>query len=126
MVDAVGGHPEDGASLEGEAAARGNEVLEPLGNAVAAMRKQAMVGHADPDIDGEEVHDEEGGEVLPGEEEECGDGSDMEEAHGDGRNPVDATLLVLAAHAQVLLDLLRDLLDGEERVGRGGGAFDFG
>jgi hypothetical protein len=34
---------------------------------------------------------------------------------------------VLAAHAEVLLDLLGDLLNGEEGVGRGGrAAFDFG
>jgi hypothetical protein len=51
----------------------------------------------------------------------------MEEPHGDGGDPVDATLLMLAAHAQILLDLLRDLLDGEERAGRcSGSLFDFG
>ena len=50
-------------------------------------------------------------EVLPGEEEERGDGADVEEAHEDGGDPVDAALLVLAAHAEVLLDLLGDFLE---------------
>ena len=85
-----------------------------------------MVGHADADIDREEVHDEEGTEILPGEEEECGDRTDVEEPHRDGGDPVDAALLVLATHAQVLLDFLGDLLDGGERAGgSGGGLFNF-
>jgi hypothetical protein len=76
-----------------------------------------MVGHADADVDSEEVHDDEGGEVRPGEEEEGGDGSDVKEPHGDGGDPVDAALLVLAAHAEVLLDLLGDFGDGWDRSG---------
>src|SRR5258705_903843 len=71
-----------------------------------------MVGHADADVDGEEVHDDEGGQVRPGEEEERGDGSDVKEPHGNGGDPVDAALLVLAAHAEVLLDFLGDFGDG--------------
>ena len=34
--------------------------------------------------------------------------------HGDGGDPVDAALLVLAAHAEVLLDLLGDFGDGRD------------
>ncbi len=127
MMHAMRGYPEDGSAFEGEAAAGGDEVFEPARSLVAAVREQAVVGHADADVDSEEIHDEEDGQVRPGEEEERGDGSDVEEPHGDGGNPVDAALLVLAAHAEVLLDLLRDLMDGVERVGRGGDAlFDFG
>ncbi len=85
-----------------------------LGVLVAAMCEQAVIGHADTHVDGEEVHDDEGGQILPGEEEESSDGADVEEAHGDGRDPVDAALLVLAAHAQVLLDLLGDFNDGRD------------
>jgi hypothetical protein len=80
--------------------------------------EQAMVGHADADVDGEEVHDEEDGEVGPGEEEESGDGSDVKGTHGYGRDPVDAALLVLAAHAEVLLDLLGDLGDDRDDGGQ--------
>ncbi len=71
-----------------------------------------MIGHADADVDGEEISDDEGCEIFPGEEEESGDGSDVEEPHGDGGDPVDAAFLVLATHAQVLLDLLGDFGDG--------------
>src|SRR5205085_2084338 len=121
--------PEDGSSLKGEAAAHGNEVLDPLGGAIAAVREQAMVGHADPDVDGEEVHDDEGGQVRPGEEEERGDGSDMEQPHEYGGDPIDAALLVLAAHAEVLLELVGDFGDGWDdcsQLGSGlyGGCFD--
>ena len=119
-MDAVGGDPEDGSALEREAAAGGDEVLQPLGGAIAAVGEQAVVGHADADVDGEEVHDEEGREILPGEEEERSDGADVEGAHGDGGDPVDAALLVLAAHAEVLLDLFADLDDEGEDAGGGG------
>lgn len=115
-MDAVGGYPEYWTAFEGEASAHCDEVLYPLGNAVAAVGEEAMVGHADADVDGEEVHDEEGSHILPGEEEEGSDGTNMEEAHGDGRDPVDAALLMLTAHAEVLLDLLSDLSDGGDDV----------
>jgi len=78
-----------------------------------------MIGDADADVDREEISDEEGGEVLPGEEEERGDSSDVKEAHEDGGDPVDAAFLMLAAHAEVLLDLLRDFSDGGDGVGLG-------
>ena len=119
MMDAVSGYPEDGTALEREAAAHGDEVLDPLGGAIAAVREEAVIGHADSHVDSEEVHDGEGGQILPGEEEERGDGADVEEAHGDGRDPVDAALLVLAAHAEVLLDLHLDFGDGGDDRGTG-------
>src|SRR6202020_1307405 len=103
-----------------EAAAHGNEVLDPLGSFVAAVREQAMIGHADANVDREEVHDEEDSQILPGEEEERSDGSDVEEPHGDGGDPVDASLLVLAAHAEVLLDLLGNFGDGWNNGGEFG------
>lgn len=115
MMDAVGGDPEDGAALEREAAAGGDEVLDPLGGAVAAVREQAVVRDADADVDREEVHDEEGEQVGPGEEEERGNGADVEGSHGDGGDPVDAALLVLAAHAEVLFDLHLDFGDDGDR-----------
>jgi hypothetical protein len=121
MMDAVCGYPEDRATFKREGAAHGDEVLDPLGGFVAAVREQAMIGHADTDVDGEEVGDDEGGEVLPGEEEERGDGSDVKDPHGDGGDPVDAALLVLAAHAEVLLDLLGDLGDCGDGLGKLGG-----
>jgi len=111
MMDAVSGDPEDGTALERETTAHSDEVLDPLGGLVAAMSQQAVIGHADADIDGEEVCDDESGEIFPGEEEESGDSSDVEESHGDGGNPIDAALLVFAAHAEILLDLLGNFGD---------------
>src|SRR5208283_4877703 len=108
-MDAVGGDPEDGATFQRHGSAGGEEVFQPSGNAVSAMGEQAMVGHADADVDGEEVHDGEGGEVLRGEAEEGGDGPNVEEGHDGGGGPVNAALLVGAAHAQVLLDAAGDL-----------------
>jgi len=54
----------------------------------------------------------------------------VEEPHGDGGDPVDAALLVLAAHAEVLLDLLGNFGDGWNNGGEFGrfyrGFFDGG
>lgn len=118
MMDAVSGDPEDGPTLKGEAAAHADKVLDPLWGLVAAVSEQAMVGHADADVDGEKVHDGEDGQVLPGEEEESRYGPDVEETHGDGGDPVDTTFLVLTAHAEVLLDLLGDFGDGRDYSGQ--------
>ena len=105
MVDAVSGDPEDGSAFQRHGAAGGDEVLQPLGRAVAAMREQAMVGHADAHVDGEEIGDAGHRQVGPGEAKQRGDGADMEQAHDDGGDPVDAAVLVLPPHAQVLLHL---------------------
>jgi len=117
MMDAVCGDPEDGTALKRETAAHGDEVFDPLGGLVAAMGEQAMVGHADTNVDREEVGDDEGGKVLPGEEEKGGDGPNVEESHEDGCDPVDPAFLVLSAHAKVLLDLLGDFGDGRDYSG---------
>lgn len=130
VMDAMGGYPEDRTALEREAAAHGDEVLDPLGNPVAAMGEQAVVGHADADVDREEVHHEEDSQIFPREEEEGSDRSDVEEPHGNGGDPVDTALLVFAAHAEVLLDLLGDFGDGRNDGGEFGrfyrGFFDGG
>ena len=123
MMNAMGGDPEDGSTFEGHGSTGCDEVFQPTGNAVSAMREQAVVGHADADIDGEEVHDGEDGKILPAETEECGDGADMEERHDDGGDPVDASLLMLTAHAQVLLYLTGDFggaAEGGMSLGDGG------
>jgi len=58
VVNAVCSDPENRPPLEREAAAHGDEIFDPLGGFVTAMREQAMVGHPDTDVDGEEVHDD--------------------------------------------------------------------
>src|SRR3569623_2601978 len=70
MMDAVRGDPEDRSTLKGHGAAHGDEVLDPAGSFVAAVREQAVISHADADVDGEEVGDGGGGDVLTREEEE--------------------------------------------------------
>jgi hypothetical protein len=65
VMNTVCGYPEDRATFKREAAAHGDEVLDPLGNFVAAMGQQAVIGHADADVDREEVHDEEDGQIFP-------------------------------------------------------------
>ena len=118
MMDAVSGDPEDGTTLKGEASTHADKVLDPLWGLVAAVGEQAMVGHADADVDGEKVHNGEDGQVLPGEEEESGYGTHVEEAHEDCCDPVDTTFLMLTAHAEVLLDLLGDFGDGRDYSGQ--------
>src|ERR1700721_4161184 len=118
MMNAVRGDPEDWSALQGEATAHGDEVLDPPRSTVAAVGEQAVIGHADADIDGEKVSDAEGGGFFPREEEQSGDGSDGQGTHGDGGDPVDAALLVLAAHAEVLFDLLGDFGDGWDDSGQ--------
>jgi hypothetical protein len=129
MMNAVRGDPEDWPALQGEATAHGDEVLDPPRSTIAAVCEQAMIGHADADIDGEKVSDAEGSEIFPRKEEQSGDGSDVKGTHGDRGDPVDAALLVLAAHAEVLFDLLGDFGDdrndrGELRCGLCWGFFD--
>src|SRR5579871_5387726 len=65
MMDAVGGYPEDGTALEREAAAHRDEVLDPLWGAIATVGQEAVIGHSDTYVDGEEVHDGEGRQIFP-------------------------------------------------------------
>lgn len=116
MVDAMGGYPEDGPALKGEATADADEVLDQLGGLEAAVREETVIRHADTNIDGKEVHDEESSKIGPGEEEERSDGADVKESHGNACDPVDATLLVSTAHAEILLDLLLYFDGGWEQV----------
>lgn len=106
VMDAMRSHPEDRATLKGHRPAGGDEIFDPLGSSVAAMGKEAMIGHADAYVDREEIHNSGYGEVCPGKEEESSDSPNVEERHGDGGYPVDAAFLVLAAHAKIFADLL--------------------
>ena len=54
VMDAMGGNPEDRTAFEREGAADGEDVLQPFGDAIAAMGEQAMVAHADADVGGED------------------------------------------------------------------------
>ncbi len=98
MVDAVRCHPEDRATLEGECAADRQEVLHPLRGLVAAVGQQAVIRHADPEAAGDKPHDHRGQHRAVIDEEECGDGTDVERRHrGDGDPVVAVTGSSLAA-----------------------------
>ena len=101
MVDTVGGDPEDRSALKSKCAAGRHKVFDPLGSAEAAMRQQAVIGHADAKIYRKEIHEKEHAQILPGEEEKRGNRANVKEAHDDRRNPIDASLLMLAAHTKV-------------------------
>ena len=97
VMNAVGGHPEDRSAFQGECAADGQEILQPLGRAVAAMREQAMIAHADTHVDGEYPERDETEESLPGKHEEGGHGEDMKGHHEAGGHPVGLVGLGVAA-----------------------------
>src|SRR6185312_11509863 len=65
MMDAMCGDPEDRSTFERHRAAHGDEVFHPWKSFVAAMCQQAMVGHADADVDREKIHDSEYRKIFP-------------------------------------------------------------
>ncbi len=75
MMDPVDRHPGDGTSLQRERPADGQEVLHQLGHAIAAVRQQAMVAHADAHVDREPIEYRCNDQVRPAEEEEGCDGA---------------------------------------------------
>src|SRR5271156_314619 len=89
MMDAVRGHPENRAALERQRGADGQEVLNPLGSLVAAMRQQAMVAHADAPTAGHPPEQQRNEKRLPGEEKQRDNRADVEERHHRGGGPID-------------------------------------
>jgi hypothetical protein len=106
VMNAVGGHPEDGSPFERERAANGKKILQPLGRPVAAMREQPVIAHADAHIDGQHPEPDETEEGLPGKHEERDHGEHMKGHHEAGGHPVGLIRLGVAAkhrHVAVLL-----------------------
>ena len=90
MVNAVRGHPEDGAALERERGAERHEVLKPLGDLVATVREQAVVAHANADVNGQNVKNDHRGQTPPAEEEKRSKRTDVEDCDDPECEPVDA------------------------------------
>ena len=86
---AMGGDPEDGAALESEGGADGEDVLHPSGGFVAAMGEEAMVAHADAEASGNPPEKHGNEEGFPTEHEERGDGAEMERDHDEEGQPDD-------------------------------------
>src|ERR1700744_1071487 len=120
MMHAMRSHPENWPTLKRHRAARGQKILKPARDLVAAMRQQPMIGHADAYVDREKVHDCRDDEILPRKEEQRRDRPDVEGSHEGARDPVDAAFLVGAAHAQILLQALVRSADSCESIGFSG------
>src|ERR1700679_3813669 len=104
-MNAVSSDPEDGSPFQGQGAADGQEILQPLGRAVAAMGEQAMIAHADAHVDGEYPEHDEAEEGFPGKHEESDYGEHMKGHHKAGGHPVALIGLSVAAknrHVTVL------------------------
>src|SRR6201999_2249520 len=89
VMDAMHRYPEYGTAFEGERGANGHGVFKPFGNAIAAVREQAVVAHADTDAVGQIPEHECAGEGLPREHEQRDDGPDMEQPHKDDGDPAE-------------------------------------
>jgi hypothetical protein len=117
VVNAMRSDPEDRSALKRHCAASCQEILEPAWHSVTTMCQQPVVSHTDAHINRKEVHDRRNDEVLPREEEQGRDRTDMESPHEDASDPVNAAFLIGTAHAQVLLQALACLADGCESIG---------
>ena len=135
VMNTVCGNPEDRSAFQGESAADGQEILQPLGRAVAAMREQAVVTHADAHVDGECPKHDEAEEGLPGKHKEGDYGEHMKGHHEAGGHPVGLIGLGIAAknrHVSVLFrgarhsGIFRDGFDRRDKRYGGGGFYEFG
>ena len=93
MVDAVGRHPEDRTALEGQRAAPGQEILDPLIGLVAAVGQQAVIRHADAEHAGDAVQDERGEHRAAIDEEQRRDRPAWKARHRHRRDGVPALLI---------------------------------
>ena len=89
MMHAVRGDPGNGAAFDGQRAAGGQDVFDEFRCFVAAMRKQAVIAHADAEAAGNPPHDDGEDQGLPGEKEEGAEGAEMQADHDGGHAPVD-------------------------------------
>jgi len=88
MMDAVNGHPEDGAAFEAERSAEGEEVFQPHRAFVAPMRMQPVVAHADSQTGGNPIDENRNEEPTPAEHKQSGDGTDVNQGERDHGRPV--------------------------------------
>src|SRR5262245_54020511 len=96
MMNAMGGHPEDGSALERQRAAESEEVLDELGRLVSAVREQPVIAHADAKHPAHVVKNESGEYRAGVDVEEGRHGADVKAGHGDCGYPVQAGLMFTA------------------------------
>jgi hypothetical protein len=77
VMHSMGCNPEYRTALQGQSAAYGEEVLDPFGRFITAVRQQPVVAHADTQASGNPPQQHREQERLPAEEEKCRDGTDV-------------------------------------------------
>src|ERR1700733_6106400 len=93
MMNAMRGHPEDWSAFKRQSCAGGEEILDPLRGPVAAMRQQAMVGHADAQASRNPPKKHGHEQSFPGEEEERDNCPDVKQGHKGCSYPVDLVVV---------------------------------
>src|SRR6185437_181453 len=83
MMDAMRSDPGNGAAFEREATANRQKVFEQTRRFVGPMSVQAMIAQTDAEAGGHPIEEDGGCQILPTENEEGRDGSDMEQRHGN-------------------------------------------
>ena len=96
MVDPVRRNPEDGAALERERGAPGQKVLDRFRCLVGTVRQQPVIPHADPQHAGDDVQHQSGENRAEIPEGKGGQRTEVKDDQRDGRNPVDAALMLAA------------------------------
>src|SRR6185312_7186819 len=89
VMHAMSRHPEKRTAFQGQRAAGGQHVFQPLVSLVAAMREQAMIAHADSKTARDVHQHKRHRQSRPTEHEKCGNGSDMKGHHEKGGHPTD-------------------------------------
>src|SRR4026207_422683 len=90
MMNAMRRHPGDRSALERQCSAHRQEVFDRLRRAIASMRKQPMVAHADPDAAGHPPEEYRHREVLPAKPKQGYERTTVNSHHEGGHTPVEA------------------------------------
>lgn len=85
-------HPEKRSAFQGQSAAEGHKIFQPLVSLVAAVCEQAMVARADSETAGNVQQNNRHRQTRPAEHEEGGYGSDVKSHHEKGGHPTDGFL----------------------------------
>jgi hypothetical protein len=96
MVKPVGGNPDQWSTFQTQRGAYREKIFHPSRHLVAPVREQAMITHADSDIDGNDMKNHSDKQRGPGKEEERCDGSQMEKQHKSKDQPVHRRRLCIA------------------------------
>jgi len=88
VMHAMRGDPENRAAFKSERGANGEDIFDPLGSFVAAMREQTMVAHANSKAAGYPPQEDGHEQCFPGEEEKSGDSSEVKQDKSECGDPI--------------------------------------